>query len=146
MKIDLTLKEKMVFEGQCREHRFSMDASKTHGGDEQAPSPKEFLLSAMAGCTAMDVLSILRKMRIEPTSFRVEITGVLNDQFPIHFVSTELIFHINGDVAEKKAVKAITASLTKYCGVNYMASKTCDITYQLFINGDDLGKGKANFN
>lgn len=93
----------------------------------------------------MDAVSILNKMRQKISSFEVSIEAQKNETHPIHFISATLEFNISGEVLDEKAIKAVTKSLTQYCGVNYMVSKTCDISYRIINNGHNIYTGKANF-
>ncbi len=135
----------MEFECDNRGIRSSMDASPEAGGKGLAPTPKELVMNAMMGCTAMDVVSILKKMRQEIREFwmenEVEKTGV----HPIHFKKALLTFQLNGNLDADKVQKAVELSLSKYCGVNYMISFTCDIRYRIVLNGTEISNGKAIF-
>lgn len=121
------------------------DATKDVGGEEKAPTPKEMVLNAMMGCTAMDVVSIMRKMRQVFDEFYLEIDAQKTETHPIHFKAAEIRFFMKGAVAPEKLIKAVDSSLTKYCGVNYMISQTCDISYRIFLNSEEIKTGKADF-
>jgi putative redox protein len=121
------------------------EATPEHGGQGLAPTPKELLLNAMMGCTAIDVVSILRKMRQEFSSFAIDGAATQNDVHPIHFVEARLTFRVSGTVLPEKLIKAVEASLTKYCGVNYMVSKTCDIRFSVFLNDREIHSGAVAF-
>ncbi len=138
-------KEGMKFECDNNGIKTPMDHAMIEGQKAVGPSPKELLLNAMMGCTAMDVIAILKKMRQPLEDMNVTIDAVKNTEHPIHFKHALIEFHLQGDIAEEKALKAVNSSLTKYCGVNYMASKTCEIEYKIFINKDEKATGKANF-
>ena len=145
MEASLTWCEGMSFTTNNRHHVTHLDASADFEGQDSAPTPKEVLLNAMMGCTAMDVVSILKKMRVEIKKFTMTIEAEKNLDPPVHFVKTHLVYYLDGDIAKDKAVKAIESSLTKYCGVNYMISKVCDITYDLVLNGATAHTGMAAF-
>lgn len=135
----------MNFACQNRHHQLQVDTNAEHGGEDLAPTPKELVLNAMMSCSAMDVVSILKKMRQPFTALKMGITAEKNNQHPIYFKQATLFYHLTGELELEKVVKAIEASLTKYCGVNYMISKTCEITYKLTINGQSVHQGRANF-
>jgi len=145
MKASLSWKKKMQFECQNDEHKTIIDATPEHGGDSSAPSPKELVLNAMMGCTAMDVVSILTKMRQEITSFDMEINAEKTKAHPVHFKTAELIFKLKGKIEADKAMRAVDSSLTKYCGVNYMISKTCQITFKIILNEEIIKMGPVVF-
>jgi len=141
----LVWKGKMVFESNNRGIKGLMDALPDHGGENQGPTPKELVLNGMMGCTAMDVVSILQKMRVPLDSLAMEIEVEKNVDPPVHFKKTMLIYKLMGQVPTDKAVKAIDSSLTKYCGVNYMIHKVSSIDYKLEINGQEVHCGSAHF-
>jgi putative redox protein len=145
MQASLNWKNNMHFECLNRHHVSSIDVAIELGGDDAGPTPKELVLNAMMGCTAMDVISILKKMRQLPESFEMEIEVDKSTEHPIHFTKARLSFYVSGEVAEDKLIKACEASLTKYCGVNYMISKTCQIDYKLILNKNEIYQGQAKF-
>ncbi len=122
-----------------------MDAAKEHGGDDSGPNPKELVLNAMMGCTAMDVVAILKKMRQNIAEFKMEIEAEKTTVHPIHFESAVLIFLLKGELDREKVIKAVDSSLTKYCGVNYMISKTCRISFRILLNDQIIKTGPVNF-
>lgn len=122
-----------------------MDAAKEHGGDDSGPNPKELVLNAMMGCTAMDVVAILKKMRQNIAEFKMEIEAEKTTVHPIHFESAVLIFLLKGELDPEKVIKAVDSSLTKYCGVNYMISKTCRISFRILLNDQIIKTGPVNF-
>jgi putative redox protein len=145
MNASLIWKNKMVFEAHNREHMSLMDATSDHGGTDQGPTPKELVLNAMMGCTAIDVVSMLTKMRQPIDQFSMDIEAEKNLDHPIHFKKVLLKFKINGNILPEKAEKAVESSLTKYCGVNYMISKVATIHYELILNNQTIKVGEAHF-
>jgi putative redox protein len=145
MKANLSWIKDMKFE--CENHGLitSIDSSKEHGGHESAPTPKELILNAMMGCTGMDVVSILQKMRQEITEFKMEIEVEKTSEHPVHFKTAKLVYLFKGPIDPEKAIKAVDSSLTKYCGVNYMISKTCQISFDIILNGSSIKQGPVQF-
>lgn len=145
MKASMSWIENMKF--VCDNHGLTsmMDAHAEHGGSDSAPTPKELILNAMMGCTAMDVISMLKKMRQEITSFKMEVEAEKTNAHPIHFKSAVLVFYFEGSAESEKVIKAIDASLTKYCGVNYMISKSCDISFKAYLNGSKIKESPVVF-
>jgi putative redox protein len=131
----------------CDNHglKTTLDASTEHGGANTGPTPKELVLNAMMGCTAMDVMAMLKKMRQEVIGFEMEIAAEKTTQHPIHFKSAVLNFRLNGSLDSEKVIKAVDSSLTKYCGVNYMISKSCEISFKVFVNGAFLKEAPVKF-
>lgn len=99
-----------------------------HGGPGMGVRPVEALLISLAGCTGMDVISILRKKRQRVTSFHVNVRGLQEEEHPHRFIRVELEYVVRGeDVSEKAVARSIELSLTKYCSVT--ASLNCDVEH-----------------
>lgn len=84
--------------------------------------PKALILSALAGCTAIDVVELLRKMRVEFTEFKIDVEGELTDDHPKTYKTVDLVYYIkltNPDDKDKME-KAVNLSQEKYCGVTAM--------------------------
>lgn len=114
-------------------HSVEMDALPDVGGEDKAVRPKELLLVGLAGCTAMDVISILRKMKIEPEDFRIDTKAELTEEHPKVFTSVHVHYYVKGDVPEDKLKRAIELSQDKYCGVSAMYRNICPVTYDYKI-------------
>ena len=110
MKSTVTLREGMTFDVAIDDHRFTIDAKPEHGGRDQGPSPKPLLLSALAGCAAMDVIAILRKMRVPPDAFSVSAETTLTDDHPKVFREMTVTVSVTGAVPSKKLWKAVALS------------------------------------
>lgn len=134
MKSTVTLKEAMHFQGELGGFDIPIDANAEVGGQNKGPTPKGLVLTSLAGCTAMDVISILRKMRIEPDLFSVEAEADLSDEHPRVFKSIKLTYRFKGDVPRDKAQKAIELSQDHYCGVSAMLKKAAPIEYEIIID------------
>ncbi len=145
MKAALEWKEGMSFELDNRGIKTFTDALPDAGGADKGPTPKELVMNAMMGCTAMDVVSILRKMRQNFTAFTMENEVAKTLEHPVHFKTALLTFRLVGDVVPDKLVKAVESSLGKYCGVNYMVSLSCDIRYRVLLNDREVATGKTSF-
>jgi putative redox protein len=99
------------------------------GDRHSAPTPIEMLLVSVAGCTAMDVQSILEKKRQDVTAYNVEITGMRADDHPRKFLTFHLHHIVHGrNVSEKAVADAIELSDTKYCSVAATVRPTATIT------------------
>jgi len=108
-----------------------MDAMKAHGGEGAGPSPKELVLQGLAGCTAMDVVSILTKMRTPPESFRVEVSAGMTDTHPKVFTAIHLRYVVTGAVPRQNVDKAVRLSQDQYCGVSAMLKKAAPLTFEI---------------
>lgn len=107
----------------------------TIDGDGLAgPSPMIALLLAAAGCSGADVVSILEKMRVGLTGFRIEMTGTRREEMPKRYVAIHFVFHLAGrDLDEARARRAIDLSLEKYCSVVHSLAPDIAITYDLVL-------------
>ncbi len=112
-----------------------MDAPATVGGEGNGFRPKQLLLAGLAGCTAMDVISILRKMRSEPASFSVEVSAAETDEHPKVFSSFHITYFVSNDVPEEKLLKAIDLSQERYCGVTAMYRSFAPVSHEVVREG-----------
>lgn len=134
--IDLSWKKGMAFETKVNGHSITIDAVDSVGGENKGPRPKPFMLLALGGCTGMDVVSILKKMRVEPETFNVKVDGVLTDEHPKHYKSMHIIYEFTGDnLPLDKIEKAVNLSDEKYCGVSAVYKKAMILTSEIIING-----------
>src|SRR4051812_49902917 len=136
MNMDLTInwKEKMAFSGVSPSgHEFIMDAAPEVGGENSGPRPTELLLQTVAGCTGMDIISILHKMRLEPSSFQMDVKGERAEEHPKRFTTINIHYALDGELPEDKVVRAIQLSKDKYCSVAH--SLNSEITVSYSING-----------
>ncbi|HOX46952.1 MAG TPA: OsmC family protein [Myxococcota bacterium] len=119
MKVELSLVEGMKFAGRTESgHQITLDASREHGGEDAGARPTELLLLALAGCTAMDVISILRKKKQAVSSFAVEVDGTRAEEHPKRFTRIELTFVVRGRGLDPAAVaRAVSLSYDRYCSV-----------------------------
>jgi len=109
---------RMMFVGRGPSgHEVSMDAATTSGGDDRAARPVEVLLCSLGGCTGMDVVSVLRKMKTEPRGLRVEIDAERESEYPKAITAIHLTYVVSGDVPAENVKKAIDLSLAKYCPI-----------------------------
>lgn len=114
-------------------HEIIMDASEEVGGEDSGTRPKELILNSLAGCTAMDVIAILRKMRVTPEAFRVEVEAEQTDTHPKIFSKIIVKYIFKGDLPEDKIKKAIDLSKDTYCGVSAMLKKSSEMIYEYVI-------------
>jgi putative redox protein len=111
-----------------------MDGNPAIGGHNLGARPMQLLLMGVGGCSSIDVISILRKQRVEPTSIDVEIRGDRNsEEVPSLFKKIHVVFKLGGlaDDQKPKAVKAAALSMEKYCSVSKMLENTAEITHEV---------------
>ena len=132
--VNISWLEKMAFETEINGHKIIIDAVEDVGGENKGPRPKPFMLAALGGCTAMDVVSILKKMRVELDDFRVLVSGDLTEEHPKHFYKMHVIYEFTGkDLPMAKLEKAINLSEERYCGVSESYRKAMELTSEIKI-------------
>lgn len=119
-------------------HEILMDAAEEVGGKNSGARPVEFLLYSVAGCTGIDIISILKKMRLDPSSFHMEVKGNRAQDHPKRFTDINIHYALEGDLPEDKVIRAIQLSKDKYCSVAHSLNATITVSYS--INGTE-GKG-----
>lgn len=126
----VTLREGMAFSATSGSgHEMILDTGIDSGGQNQGPTPMELLLMGTAGCTAMDVISILRKKRQDVTDYQVRVHGIRAPAEPNVFTDITLEHIVTGhNVSEAAVARAIELSVTKYCSAYIMMSKTAKMT------------------
>jgi putative redox protein len=134
---------KMQFNALVNGHTIIMDGPERVGGEDNGPIPKPFVLTALSGCTGMDVVSILRKAGKEVNDFNVIVTGEISKQVPIVYTSIHLVYEFKGDEANKEAaLQAVTDSQEKYCGVSNMLKRIIPVTWDVVYNGTTIFTNK----
>lgn len=126
---------KMQFNALVNGHTIIMDAPERVGGEDNGPIPKPFVLTALSGCTGMDIVSILRKANKEVSDFSIKVTGVLSKQAPIAYVAMHVVYDFRGEPTHQEAaLEAVTLSQEKYCGVSQMLKKALPVTWEVNYN------------
>lgn len=145
MKASVMWKDNMQFEGSTGNHAVIMDAKNPIGKDTGA-TPKELVAMGLGGCTAMDVIALLKKHKQLPESFEVELAiETTASGYPAVFEKAVLFFKANGKVDADKLIEAVRLSQTKYCGVSAMLAKAFPIEYRIILNDVEINKGFAQF-
>lgn len=124
-----------------RGHIVNVDARSDFGGNDKGASPMELVLMAVAGCSAIDMISILKKQRQEITSFKAEVVGErvqVGEAKP--FKDIYLVFYLEGKIIAEKATRAAQLSFEKYCSVSKTVEPTATIHYKVVLNGEELAK------
>lgn len=129
--MEVQLLKDMTFIGKSATgHSVVMDTSEKSGGNQSAPTPMEMVLFGLGGCTGMDVISILRKMRQDVTGFRIEIEKKNADEHPKVYTEINMKYIFSGrQLDEKKIARAIELSQDRYCSVSAMLGKTASISH-----------------
>jgi putative redox protein len=130
----VTLVDGLHFAGDIGGIRIDLDAEESVGGVGAGPQPHRLLLLAMAGCTAMDVRSILRKKRQQVSGLSVEVQGSRADQHPRVYTRFEVLYKVRGTNIDPQAVaRAIELSTTRYCPVIGLLGKVAPVTTRYII-------------
>lgn len=127
-------KENNTFETDLDGHLVKIDLSKESGGDDAGPRPKKLMLVAATGCTGLDVVEIIKKMRIQVKSFDVRLDAELTEEYPITYTSMKMIYEFEGEnLPKEKLEKACKLSFDKYCGVMALYRKAIPVFYEVVI-------------
>ena len=137
MNISVNWIDGMLMVGKSHSgHSITMDGPPEIGGDNLGVRPMEMLLLGVAGCTMIDVVTTLKKMRQELTHCETKVNAERADDHPKVFTDIHIQFIVKGqDLDPKKVEKAITLSAEKYCSASIMLGKTASITHDFEIVG-----------
>lgn len=135
-KITTQWKGNMVFESDNpRWPSIMMDASKDFGGTNSGMAPKAMMLSSLAGCSGLDVISVLNKMKVKLADFKMEVEGELTEEHPKYYHTVTVDYHFYGkNLNEKKINKAVNLSVEKYCGVMEMFRQFATVKTNIHIH------------
>ncbi len=138
-RIELT--EGMAFRGESGSgHAIVMDSAAAHGGKDGGARPMEVVLLALGGCTGMDVISILRKMRQDVTHYEVRVHGERTEQQPTVFTEITVEHVVRGhNLNLQNVVHAVELSATKYCPVSAMLSLSAKVEERYRVIEESTG-------
>jgi putative redox protein len=119
----------LVFETQTESgHRGYLDSFPKEGETSKGPTPMELLLVAVAGCTGMDIVDLLRKKRLDIKGLEVQVTGTRAETYPMVYTELDVVYRVRGKNIPASAVEqSVKLSEEKYCSVGIMISKTAKI-------------------
>ena len=133
-EVSMNWKGNISFEGEVNGHKLMLDADLTAGGENKGPRPKPLMLMALAGCTGMDVVSILKKMRVDLDDFNVKVSADLTEEHPMVYSTMHIIYEFKGKNLDlEKINKAVSLSQDRYCGVSAMYKQFAKITHEIKI-------------
>lgn len=131
-KVSTRWNGKMHFESSVNDHIIHFDKLEIHGGENKGPRPKPLILSAIGGCTGMEIIAILDKMRLKIERLEIDVVGELNDGQPKIYKSVHIIFKVKCQNEEKlKVERAISLATEKYCGVVAMVKHFAEVTSEI---------------
>ena len=135
---------KMQFNSLINGHTIVMDAPERVGGEDNGPIPKPFVLTALSGCTGMDIVAILRNAQKEVQDLNIKVTGELSKQQPIQYIAIHVSYDFTGvDSSKDAALDAVTVSQEKYCGVSQMLKKALPVTWEVNYNSVQIFNNKV---
>jgi|TARA_B110000259_G_scaffold900_1_gene1129 putative redox protein len=135
-KVTTTWKNKMLLESDNPLGKnLLMESGPDFGGSNQGLSPKALMLSSLGGCTGLDVLSLLKKIRVEIEDFKVIVNGELTEEHPKYYDKVSIDYYFTGtDLNEEKIKKVVSLSEERYCGVIKMFRAFAEVTIAIHIN------------
>ncbi|MFD1551963.1 OsmC family peroxiredoxin [Putridiphycobacter roseus] len=122
----------MTFISEVPGGTIKFDTAAEFGGSDAGVRPKGTMLASLASCSGLDVISVLNKMKVNTTAFRIEVDGELTEEHPKIYKAVELRYYFSGpDLDKKKIEKAVDLSITKYCGVYAMFEAFAEMSYHI---------------
>ena len=139
MKVTLNrINQDYLFEGKGPNNVSVLIDNKTDG-IVQGASPMELVLMAVGGCNAIDIISVLKKQRQQVTSYKIDVEGSRKEYLDARpFEAIHVTVHLEGEIAEAKALRAAALSFEKYCSVSLTLTGCVNITYNVILNGTEL--------
>lgn len=128
-------KGNMAFESHLPDGIIKIDVAKEQGGDDLGMRPKALMLSSLAGCSGLDVASLMKKMRLTVDDFCIETEGSLTDEVAAQYHTVVVKYIFTGTkLDEEKLTKIVNLSVEKYCGVLKMFESFADIKTEIIFN------------
>ena len=135
---------KMQFNALVNGHTVIMDAPERVGGEDNGAIPKPYVLTALSGCTGMDVIVLLRKQGKELIDMNLKVSGEISKQQPIEYVSAHIVYELKGKAEDEQAAfDAVMTSQEKICGVSHMLKKIMPVTWQIVYNDREIFNNQA---
>jgi putative redox protein len=134
VEINAVWNKEMGFIANIDGYDITVDASEEVGGHNLGPRPKKLLLIALAGCSGMDVVSILKKMRVEVDDFTINVNAVAQNEHPKKFTKMDIVYKFKGkDLDIEKIKKAVNLSIDKYCSVIAVLKDSIKLNFDIQI-------------
>jgi len=134
---------KMQFNALVNGHTIVIDALERVGGEYLGPIPKPFVLSALSGCTGMDIVAILYKSNKQVQDFNIKVIDEIGTKPPVEYTAIHLHNDFKGvDENKQAALDAVTDSQEKYCGVSHMLKKILPVTWEVNYYGMQIFNNK----
>jgi len=134
----------MQFNALVQGHTVVMDAPERAGGNDEGPIPKPFVLTALTGCTGMDVVALLRKQNIVLHDLNLKVSGTLSKTAPMVYTDIHLVYEVQADANHQQPVfEAIQKSQNELCGVSAMLKKIMPVTWEIQFNQQVIFNNKT---
>jgi putative redox protein len=135
-KVTTVWKENMIFESDNPNgYSFNLGQSENNNDPNKPLGPKATMLSSLAACSGLDVVSIAEKMKTQFSDFKIEVQAELTDEHPVIYHTVSVGYHFYGsDLDEKKITKAVDLSVEKYCGVMEMFRQFSKVSTQIHFH------------
>lgn len=130
-----TWKQNMLFHTTNPAGEFYIESGPEFGGEGVGLRPKALMLSSLAGCSGLDVASLMKKMKLEVDDFKIDIKAELTDEHPRVYSKVRMEFHFYGsNLNEAKLQRTVDLSVDKYCGVMAMFKKFAEVDVETFFH------------
>lgn len=130
-----------AFTSEVGGHRVRTDAPVAAGGSDSGASPKNLMMVALAGCTGVDVVEILKKMRMAFDGLVITVEAELTDETPSLYSAMHLIYAFTGQQLDPaKLLRAVELSQEKYCGVAMMYRRIMALSWEIRLNGEPIAQ------
>ncbi|HSC52937.1 MAG TPA: OsmC family protein [Phnomibacter sp.] len=134
---------KMQFNALVNGHTIVMDAPERVGGEDNGTIPKPLVLTALSGCTGMDVVALLRRANVVMDDFNLKVTGELSKRPPIEYVAIHIVYEIKAkEEYREQVLNVITDSQENICGVSHMLKKALPVTWEISFNNKQVFNNK----
>jgi putative redox protein len=146
MQTTLKWNSGIEFIAEIGQHQITLDG-KAPLGKDKGPTPKELVVAGLAGCTAMDVIALLKKYKQPVTALSVTSSVKTSEptKHPVVFTEALIEFHATGEIDPAKLIEAVELSQTKFCGVSAMFAELFPVRWEIQLNGNSIKSGQANF-
>ncbi|MDT8415562.1 MAG: OsmC family protein [Flavobacteriaceae bacterium] len=135
IEINTVWKGNMQLESENPGGKFMIDAGPDDGGNGDGFRPKALMLSALAGCSGLDIAMLIKKMRLTVDGFEIKTKANLTDEHPKYYDKVWVSYHFYGkDLDRDKLQKIVDLSVDKYCGVMEMFRKFADVTIEVVLH------------
>lgn len=134
----------MQFQSTIGDHKLLMDAAESSGGENKGVRPKPLLLSAVSGCSGLDVAAILKKARKPIDHLSISAEADLSEGHPSVYTTLRMVYDFRGpEESREMAIKAVKLSQQTYCGVSAMLKKAMELKWTIVYNGVEVASNNS---